>query len=184
MSKRLTFEDLSDEILMEIFDSFSLPIEIYSSFFNLNQRLNKIVRDSRLLMSVDLTSRKNPFEFVYHCQVMFPQMKSQLISLRLANEKTLFSPMEFFLRFQRFNSFENLRQLSLIKIDFDQLRRTFVEIISLNKLKRLDIEMFDSSGVTPTELDVIANLFFSKSKSIRVRRRKRKRTLSFDSFRR
>ncbi len=43
------------------------------------------------------------------------------------------------------------------------------DILSLNKLVRLDIDMFDGSGVSPNELNLIANTLLSKSNSIKVR---------------
>lgn len=166
---RSTLEDLSDEILMDIFDSLPLPVHIYYAFFNLNQRLNGILHDSRLLMSLDLSPLINPYQFSYHCEVMLPQMYEQLISLRLSNDQPFYEQIQIFLRDQRLNRFRALRQLSLIQITFDQLRRMFADIVSLNKLIRLDIDMFDASGVTPAELNIIANILFSKSKSIQVR---------------
>lgn len=162
-------EDLSDEILMDIFDSLSLPLHIYKAFFNLNQRFNSILHDSRLLMSLDLSPMTNPSQFAYHCQVMFPHMHEQLISLRLSNEQSFYEQIQLFLRHQRLSHFRALRQLSLIQITFDQMRRISADVISLNKLTRLDIDMFDGSGVTATELSFIANLLFSKSQSLRVR---------------
>jgi hypothetical protein len=44
------------------------------------------------------------------------------------------------------------------------------EILSLNKLTRLDIDMFDGSGISPNELNTIANTLLSKSNSIKVRK--------------
>ena len=42
----------------------------------------------------------------------------------------------------------------LIQITFDQLRRMLADILSLNKLSRLDIDMFDGSGISPNELNL------------------------------
>jgi hypothetical protein len=163
------FEDLSDDILMDIFDLFSPSVYIYHSFFNLNQRLNRIINDSRLLISLDLSHLINPSNFAYHCQIMLPNMSKQLISLRLSNEHKLYEQIKIFLLHIRLSSFHALRQLSLIQITFDQLRRMLAEILSLNKLIRLDIDMFDGSGVSPNELNLIANTLLSKSNSIKVR---------------
>jgi hypothetical protein len=162
-------EDLSNEILMDIFDSLSLPVHIYYAFFNLNQRFNQILRDSRLLMSIDLSSASHPSHFAYHCQVMLPNMTRQLISLRLSNEQAFYEQMNIFLRYQRLACFHALRQLSLIQITFDQLRRILADILSLNRLVRLDIDMFDGSGVAPDELNLVVNTLLSKSSSIQVR---------------
>ena len=40
------------------------------------------------------------------------------------------------------------------------------DILSLNKLVRLDIDMFDGSGISPNELNLIANTLLSKSNSM------------------
>ena len=163
------FEDLSDEILMDIFDYLSPPIYIYHSFFNLNQRINRIIRDARLLISLDLTHLMNPLNFAYHCQIMLPNMSKQLIALRLSNEQKLYEQIQIFLFHVRLANYHALRQLSLIQITFDQLRRMLAEILSLNKLVRLDIDMFDGSGINSNELNLIANTLLSKSNSIQVR---------------
>jgi hypothetical protein len=162
------FEDLSDDILMDIFDFLSPSVYIYYSFFNLNQRLNHIINDSRLLISLDLSHLINPSNFAYHCQIMLPNMFKQLISLRLSNEQKLYEQIKIFLLHLRLGNFYALRQLSLIQITFDQLRRILADILSLNKLIRLDIDMFDGSGISPNELNLIANTLLSKSNSIKV----------------
>ena len=163
------FEDLSDDILMDIFDYLSPVVYIYHSFFNLNQRLNRIINDSRLLISLDLSQLINPSNFAYHCQIMLPNMSKQLISLRLSNEPKLYEQMKIFLLHIRLGNFHALRQLSLIQITFDQLRRMLAEILSLTKLVRLNVDMFDGSGISSNELNLIANILLSKSNSIKVR---------------
>ena len=57
------FEDLSDDILMDIFDFLSPPVYIYHSFYNLNQRLNRIINDSRLLISLGFKSFNKSIKF-------------------------------------------------------------------------------------------------------------------------
>ncbi|UJR24977.1 hypothetical protein I4U23_006341 [Adineta vaga] len=162
-----TLEDLSDDILMDIFDFLYPAMYIYHSFFNLNQRFNKIISDARLLISLDLSQIINPSNFAYHSQIMLPNMSKQLISLRLSNEYKFYEQIHQFLLHVRIGHFQVLRQLSLIQITFDQLRRILADILSLNKLIRLDIDMFDGSGVTPNELNTIANTLLSKSQSIK-----------------
>lgn len=163
------FEDLSDEIFMDIFDYLSPAIYIYHSFFNLNHRLNRIIQDARLLISLDLSQLINPLNFAYHCQMMLPNMSKQLIALRLSNEQKFYEQIQIFLSHIRLANYYALRQLSLIQITFDQLRRMLAEILSLNKLVRLDVDMFDGSGVSSDELNRIANTLLNKSNSIEVR---------------
>lgn len=95
-------------------------------------------------------------------------MSKQLISLRLSNEQKLYEQMKVFLLHIRLANFHALRQLCLIQITFDQLRRMLADILSLNKLVRLDIDMFDGSGTSIDELNLIANTLISKSNSIKV----------------
>jgi hypothetical protein len=160
-----SLEDLSDEILMEIFDSLSLPLHIYGSFFNLNDRFNRILSDARLLMSLDLSDCQR---FDYQCQMMLPHMNRQLVSLRLSNEAKLCEPIEIFLLHHRLQRFAALRHLTLIQITFDQLRRILADVLSLSKLVRLEIDMFDGSGMTNTELNLIVNTLLSQAKSLQV----------------
>lgn len=160
-------EDLSDDILMDIFEYLSPPVYIYHSFYNLNQRLNRIINDSRLLISLDLSHLINPSNFAYHCQIMLPNMSKQLISLRLSNEQHLYEQIKVFLLNIRLGNYHMLRQLSLIQISFDQLRRMLADILSLINLTRLDIDMFDGSGITSNELNLIADTLISKSHSIK-----------------
>lgn len=166
---RSKFEDLSDDILMDIFDLLNPPIYIYHSFYNLNARLNRILRDSRLLISLDLTRMLSPANFAYHCQIMIPQMFQQLISLRLSNRIQLYEQIRIFLEHFNFSQFEFLRQLSLIQIRFEQLKKIFADILSLKKLRHLEIDTFDGSGVTLDELQFIANSLISRSSSIKVK---------------
>lgn len=164
-----TFEDLSDDILMDIFDALHPPVYIYHSFYNLNHRLNGIIRDSRLLVSLDLTHLVNPSNFAYHCQIMLPNMFKQLISLRLSNEPKLYEQLNIFLQHLHLRCFQSLRQLSLIQISFDQLRRMLADILSLKSLRRLHIDMFDGSGISLNELHSISNRLIGQSSSIKVR---------------
>lgn len=167
-TRRSQLEDLSDDILMDICDSLSSPVFIYHSFFNLNQRFNRIIRDSRLLISLDLSPLTLPSNFAYHCQVMLPNMSRQLISLRLSNDHRFYAQIQQFLLHLRVSQFQALRQLSLIQVTFDQLRRMLADILSLTRLVRLDIDMFDGGGVTPSELNLIANTLLSRSTSLKV----------------
>jgi hypothetical protein len=97
---------------------------------------------------------------------MLPNMSKQLISLRLSNEQKYYEQIKIFLLNIRLGNYHALRQLSLIQITFDQLRRILGDILSLNKLIRLDIDMFDGSGISQNELNIIANTLLSKSNSI------------------
>ena len=168
-SRRSKFEDFSDDILMDILDCLRPPVYIYHSFYNLNHRLNRIISDARLLISLDLSSIVNPSNFAYHCQIMLPNMSKQLIFLRLSNEPKLYEQIRIFLQQVNLTSFHALRQLCLIQITFQQLKRMLTDILSLSRLSRLDIDMFDGSGVSLNELYLIANTLISKSTSIKVR---------------
>ena len=164
-----SLEDLSDEILMEIFDSLSLPLHIYSSFFHLNERFDRILCDARLLMSLDLSRLHHFPSFAYHCQLMLPNMTRQLVSLRLSNEANLYEQIEVFLLHHRLKHFSALRHLTLVQITFDQLRRILADVLSLTKLLRLEIDMFDGSGMTTKELNLIVNTLVSQAKSLQVK---------------
>jgi len=166
-------EDLSDDILMDIFDYLSPPVYIYHSFYNLNQRVNRIINDSRLLISLDLSHLVNPSNFAYHCQIMLPNMSKQLISLRLSNEQHLYEQIKVFLSNIRLGNYHTLRKLSLTQITFDQLRRMLADILSLINLTQLDIDMFDGAGITSNELNLIADTLISKSRSIKVKFKKK-----------
>lgn len=163
------FEDLSDEILMDIFDLLNPALFIYHSFYNLNGRFNRILHDSRLLMSLDLSRLISPSNFAYHCQMMLPNMFKQLIRLRLSNDFKLYEQINVFLRDFRFSQFEFLRQLSLVQIKFQQLSRVLYDILSLKNLIRLDIDTFDACGTSSEEIQYIANTFISQSSTIKVK---------------
>ena len=169
LDRRSTFEDLSDDILMDIFDLLNPPIYIYHSFYNLNARLNRILRDARLLMSLDLSRMFNPANFAFHCQIMLPNMFKQLISFRLSNRIQLYEQIRIFLQHFHFSQFESLRQLSLVQITFEQLKTSLSDILSLKKLIQLEIDAFDGSGVSSDELQRIANTLISRSSSIKVK---------------
>jgi hypothetical protein len=96
-------------------------------------------------------------------------MFQQLISLRLSNEQNLYEQIHVFLQHVRLANFRALRHLSLIRITYEQLRRILLDILSLTKLVRLDIDMFDGSGIGLDELQQLANTLISAPSSFRVR---------------
>ena len=169
LNRRSTFEDLSDDILMDIFDLFNPPIYIYHSFYNINSRLNRILRDARLLISLDLSRMFHPANFAYHCQLMLPNMFKQLISLRLSNRIQLYEQIRIFLQHFHFSQFESLRQLALVQITFEQLKTSLSDIWSLTKLIHLEIDAFDGSGISSDEVQLIANTLTGRSSSIKVK---------------
>lgn len=162
-------EDLSDELLMMILDEVSCPMGIYFSFYGLNKRFQRIIVDCRLLMFLDFDESMNRFDFDYHCRFMLPNMKKQLISLRLSRDNSLYDPIDSFLAFHRIATFRRLRQLNLIRIRFDQLERIAEDLSSLHKLVRLDIDTFDLCSISFERISDFTSNLFRNVKSIEVR---------------
>lgn len=82
------FEELPDEILLDLFENYIRLIDLYIAFSSLNhQRINRILNSSRI--SIDIPSKD-----IYHHR-SFAHFAQQIISLRLRSFCNDIDPSKF-----------------------------------------------------------------------------------------
>jgi len=74
-------ETFSDEIFFEIFDRLS-PTGLYQTFYGLNNRLNKILNDSRMRFRDNISSL-NSKELRFYIKIFFLKLSIVLFHLHL-----------------------------------------------------------------------------------------------------
>ncbi|CAF3725719.1 unnamed protein product [Rotaria socialis] len=131
---RCLLEDLSNEIFYEIFDHLD-NYHIYKGFFHLNRRFKKLMMNSNLPMTINIsTMSKSNFENYYN-DILIPN-KRRINTLRSSNPfvaDILFLPPRLLLEFI------HLETLILDKIKMKTFDKIFVELMFLPKLHSLTI---------------------------------------------
>jgi hypothetical protein len=79
-------ETFSDEIFFEIFDRLS-PTDLYQTFYGFNNRLNKILNDSRMRFRDNISSL-NSKEFRFYIKNILPQIIDRLVSFTFGTYDT------------------------------------------------------------------------------------------------
>jgi len=132
------FEDLSNELIYEIFEFLDI-YNVYQSFFNLNNRFQYFLINSTLPIKINIsTLSKSSFEHYYN-DIILPN-KHRINILRLSNPFTVdivFSPPRFILKFLQ------LEILILDNIKTKYLENILNHLISLPKLYSLIIHPID-----------------------------------------
>lgn len=132
----ITFEDLSNEIIYEVFELLNF-CHVYQSFFNLNQRFQNRLTHSRLPINVDFSSiSKTTFEF-YYTNILTPHQR-RIKTLHLPNTFVLnriFSSSDQSFQFTR------LEQLSVTIYGTTSLHNLFTILRSLPQLLSLTIKV-------------------------------------------
>jgi hypothetical protein len=83
---RSVLETFSDEVFFEIFDRLS-PLDLYKSFYGLNNRFNTILHDSRMRFRDNISSL-NTKEFQFYIENILPQINHRLISFTFGTYDT------------------------------------------------------------------------------------------------
>ncbi|CAF4353723.1 unnamed protein product, partial [Adineta steineri] len=127
----MRFEFLPNEIFIECFQYLNVP-DVFYSFDQLNYRFYTLIRTIPLWLNFEEFKK---FKFNQFCQIILsnPELKHQIISLKLSNEGTR-GQIEQFLSLFPLNEFINLRSLSLIDLkveNVEQLRPMLALLSSL-----------------------------------------------------
>ncbi len=132
------FEDLSNEIIYEVFEFLDFYC-VYESFFNLNIRFENLLTHSNFLINIDLSLKsKRDFQF-YYKNILIPyqhRIKSVHLSNPLIIER-IFSTLGTPLAFTR------LEKLTLHNIISILLEQILTHFISASCLFSLDITCID-----------------------------------------
>ncbi|CAF1031841.1 unnamed protein product [Didymodactylos carnosus] len=124
MSSR--FELLPNETIMDMYEYLDI-FDIMHSFSNLNSRFNSLINDSRIYVSLDLSSAINDIRFDIVSREILPQISHRLISLIIAEKSRI---LAFSLMCNN-SSFHSLQILSLIDIEKSNNLKTILEKLPL-----------------------------------------------------
>ncbi|CAF4217519.1 unnamed protein product, partial [Adineta steineri] len=122
------FEDLSNELIYEIFDYIDYCL-IYEIFVNLNLRFHSLFYESNLPLKVNfpLTSKTI---FQYRCKYIINSNIKRIISLNIC---------KYFLEFFSINLFSSLKSLTVNQIQSDKISTLLSNLICLPNFSSLSI---------------------------------------------
>ncbi|CAF1134906.1 unnamed protein product [Rotaria sordida] len=135
---KLLFENLSNEIIYEIFDYLGIYYA-YHRFFNLNQRFNNFFINSNLHIQIDISSMSKLNFEQYYKDIILPN-KHRINYLRLSNVFTvdiIFSPPRLI------SKFFQLETLVFDNINTRYLNNILHHLIILPELHSLTINLTD-----------------------------------------
>lgn len=113
MTGQTNFENLANEVLLEIFDHLQ-PIDIIHAFSMLNTRLEILLLDHR--MHIDLSTNLSLTDFEEYCTNILINYSSCIYSIRLSNVETCGEMRLFFQQFSQLDStFPNLNAMVFIE---------------------------------------------------------------------
>ncbi|CAF1069079.1 unnamed protein product [Adineta steineri] len=116
----MKFEFLPNEIFIECFQYLNAP-DVFDSFDRLNYRFYTLIRTIPLWLNFEEFKKS---KFNQFCQIILsnPELKHQIISLKLSNEGTR-GQIEEFLSLFPLSEFINLRSLSLIDLKEENVKQ-------------------------------------------------------------
>lgn len=128
------FEDLANEIFLDIFD-YLRSIDIICSFHQLNHRFENLLIQRQ--MHVDLSTNLSLDSFHIYCSNYLLQYSTCIHSIRLSNIETCGIINLFLNRFpQLYSQFSNLNRMIFIEPNEFE----FKQILQLKHLKNLQIK--------------------------------------------
>ncbi|CAF0976387.1 unnamed protein product [Didymodactylos carnosus] len=148
------FENLANETIMDIFEYLD-AVNLYPSFYNLNYRLNAILNDKRLYISVDFSSKVNDKQFHFTCENIIPQIDDRIISCIIAHDYRIYALITLF---GTFATFRSLRILTLIDIT----KKDNLEIILPNLHYLITLNIYTNEIDNETVINDICALILSK----------------------
>ncbi|CAF5040113.1 unnamed protein product, partial [Rotaria sp. Silwood1] len=132
------FEDLSNEIIYEIFEYLDY-LHVYQSFFDLNIRFRKIFTNSNFPIKINISSISKSIFQRYYTHIIIPY-QHRIISLSIVNFLSFdldISPHRIL------STFTRLKTLILVKINSEYLENILEDIASLPNLSSVTIIPFD-----------------------------------------
>lgn len=132
---RTIFEDLANEIFLDVFDHLR-PIDIIHGFSMINYRFENLLCQRR--MHVDLSTNISLNEFNEYCSKIFLNYSSCIYSIRLSNYETCGGMKLFLKEFSQINSvtFPNLYTMSFIEPN----ESNYKQIVTIKQLTSIHIK--------------------------------------------
>ncbi|CAF1206648.1 unnamed protein product, partial [Didymodactylos carnosus] len=128
-----TWNDLAVEFYLDLFEYFDLQ-EILMTFWNISQRMNNIITNSHLHLSLDLSLMTEDKEFKQICSIIENNIcPSQLISIQ-----SPYAYHHFKTKFN-FHKFNCLRSLTIWEVDSNEI--DFI-LSQLSKLEYLSVLIY------------------------------------------
>ncbi|CAF1963783.1 unnamed protein product [Rotaria magnacalcarata] len=131
-----TFQDLSSEIFLEIFDYLSIE-DCFNAFYNLNWKIKSTLELAGF--SIDLTSISRKTYDEFYKKIVFPNYYRQIRKLKLSNDLTINLLERFFNDFQ-LDDFEQLRSITLIKPSYMTLGSFALMVPYLKQLEHISVD--------------------------------------------
>ncbi|CAF1258033.1 unnamed protein product [Adineta steineri] len=154
----MNFEFLPNEILFQCFQYLNVP-DVFHSFDKLNLRFSKLIRNIPLYLNF-CQMKKSLFN--HFCQIILlnSEIKQKIIYLQLSNDGT-HGQIEHFLSLFSLNTFLNLRSLSLIDLNENNIKQVLSILPFLSKLY--------SFSFTGTNIETLKTISKSKLRILTVR---------------
>ncbi|CAF3418932.1 unnamed protein product [Rotaria sp. Silwood1] len=133
-----TFENLSREILLEIFDYLSIH-DCFNAFYNLNWKISSTLNLSGF--SIDLTSISQQTYNEFYKNIIFSNYYCQIRKLKLSNDLTI-NLLENFFKDFIIDDFKQLRSITLIKPSYMTLGSFALRIPHLKQLEHISINSY------------------------------------------
>ncbi|CAF3441416.1 unnamed protein product [Rotaria sp. Silwood2] len=150
----MKFEQLPNEILIECFEYLN-TLDIFYSFDQLNYRFYTLIRSISLHLSLRHMN-KSLFDQYFHKMLLNPQIKSQIVPFELLN-KNICGQLNIFLSFFSMNEFCQLRSITLIDLDYNNIRQISSIILLLS-----DFSNVYSNELTGETYEILSKLYSSK----------------------
>ena len=164
MTSRKMLEELSNEILLDLFQLFNLS-DLFHAFHNLNSRFNQLLSYHLRFYSLDFRSiSKDYFDLI--CREYLSSITHQITSLCLSDDDRTPNQPELFLPYRfTFDQFEHLKTLSLYSINsWKFLTLIIYQCRSLQYLTHLNIINQRSTDRFQRESTCLINNIWSLSK--------------------
>ncbi|CAF0912276.1 unnamed protein product [Adineta steineri] len=161
MMVKIKFEFLPNEILFQCFQHLNAP-DLFHSFDQLNSHFSILIRNIPLYLNF-FQMKKSLFH--HFCQIILvnSEIKQKIIYLQLSNNGT-HGQIEHFLSLFSLNTFLNLRSLSLIDFNENNIKQVLSILPFLSNLYS-----FSFTGTNIETLEIISSISKSKLRILTVR---------------
>ena len=128
----MKFELLPNEMIIECFEYLNGQ-DIFYSFDRLNSRFDKIIRSVWLHLDFEHV-KKSLFDQVCRKMLLNPEMKKQILSLQLSDDRDTCGKIQAFLSLFSLDEFRHLRFLSLTSVKETNIKKLQSMLSSLSNL--------------------------------------------------
>jgi hypothetical protein len=138
---KMKFESLPNEILIECFEYLNGPDIIYG-FERLNSRFQMLIEYIPLHINFQMI---NKTIFDRFCKQMLenPSLKQQIYSIKLSDSLDTCKQIQTFLSFFSLKQFYQLRSLTLIEMDIENIEKIQSMLPSLENLRHFSFDCWD-----------------------------------------